>query len=130
MYPFTKTIEFRFKMYPKNFYKVKDFYENVLGYPIVDSWDSEDDKGVMFNTGVAIIEVMTPRKGFIPPIQGTGLSLMVEDVWTLWEKLKDNPNILKPLSSTPSSWGDVGFRIADPEGFQITFFTPNSKKPK
>ncbi|MBI2641072.1 hypothetical protein HYW87_00550 [Candidatus Roizmanbacteria bacterium] len=54
---------------------------------------------------------------------------MVKDVWALWEKLKDNPNIQKPLSSSPSEWGDVGFRIADPEGFQITFFIPNSQKP-
>ncbi len=128
MYPLTKTTQFRFKMYPKDFYKVKEFYEKVLGYPIVDSWDSPDDKGVMFNTGAAVIEIMTPRKGFNPLIQGTGLSLMVEDVWSLWEKLKNHPNILKPLSTAPSSWGDVGFRIKDPEGFQITFFTPAKLK--
>ncbi|MBI2641071.1 hypothetical protein HYW87_00545 [Candidatus Roizmanbacteria bacterium] len=70
MYPLTKTIQFRFKMYPKDFYKVREFYEKVLGYPIVDSWDTPDDKGVMFNTEAAIIEVMTPRKNFVPPIQG------------------------------------------------------------
>ena len=116
-------------MYPKDFYKVKEFYEKVLGYPIVDGWDSPEDKGAMFDTGAAIIEVMTPRKGLRPPVQAASLSLMVEDVWALWEKLKDHPNILKPLSA-PSSWGDVGFKIADPEGFQITFFTPNSKKPR
>ncbi|MBI2641066.1 hypothetical protein HYW87_00520 [Candidatus Roizmanbacteria bacterium] len=84
----------------------------------------------MFHTGAAIIEVMTPRKGLVPPVQAASLSLMVEDVWSLWEKLKDHPNILKALSTIPSSWGDVGFKIADPEGFQITFFTPFSKKPK
>lgn len=123
MYPLTKVTQFRFKMYPKDFYKVKEFYGNVLGYPIVDSWDSVDDKGVMFNVGTAIIEIMTPRDKFIPPIQGVGLALMVEDVWSLYEKIKNHPNIIKPLRSHPSSWGDISFRIADPEGFQITFFT-------
>lgn len=125
----TLVTEFRFKLYPKDFYKVKDFYENVLSYQIVDSWDSENDKGVMFNTGDAILELLTPKDGY-KPVQGAGLSLMVKDVWTLWEKLKDHPNIIKPLSLHPSSWGDVGFRIADPEGFQITFFTPDKLKPR
>lgn len=91
----TLVTEFRFKLYPKNFYKVKDFYENILSYQIVDSWDSKNDKGVMFNTGDAILELLTPKDGY-KPVQGSGLSLMVKDVWTLWEKLKDHPNIIKP----------------------------------
>ena len=121
LYPLTKSTEFRFKMYPKDFYKVKDFYENTLGYPVIDGWDSEDDKGVMFDAGAAGIEVMASRDGFLPSVQGVGLALMVEDVWSLWEKLKDHPNIIKKLRSRP--WGDISFRITDPEGFQISFFT-------
>ncbi len=124
----TLVTEFRFKLYPKDFYKVKDFYENTLGYQIVDSWDSENDKGVMFNTGDAILELLTPKKGY-KPMQGAGLSLMVRDVWSLWERLKDHSNIIKPLSQKPSTWGDVEFRIADPEGLQITFFTHAKQKP-
>lgn len=125
----TLVTEFRFKLYPKDFYKVKDFYENTLGYEIVDSWDSENDKGVMFNTGDAILELLTPKDGY-KPVQGAGLSLMVKDVWLLWERLKDHSNIIKLLNQKPSVWGDVGFRIADPEGFQITFFTPAKHQPK
>lgn len=125
----THVTEFRFKLYPKDFYKVRDFYENTLGYQIVDSWDSKDDKGIMFDTGDAILELLTPKDGY-KPVRGAGLSLMVKDVWALWERLKDHPNIIKPISSQPSSWGDVGFRIADPEGFQITFFTPVKMRSK
>lgn len=125
-YPLTKTTQFRLKLYPKDFYKVKDFYENVLGFPILNRWDGMDNKGIMFDTGMAIIELLTPKDGYVP-IQGSNVSLQVADVWTLWEKLKDHSNIVKPLNLRP--WGDMAFRIADPEGFQITFFTPNKLRP-
>jgi len=125
LYPLTKTTEFRLKLYPKDFFKVKDFYENTLGYPIVNSWDNEDDKGVMFDTGVAIIEMLTPREGYLP-IQGSNISLQVKDVEALWEKLKNHPSIVQPLKLR--SWGDMSFRILDPEGFRISFFT--TQKPK
>ncbi len=127
MYELTKTNQFRLKLYPKNFEKVKDFYENLLAYPIIKSWDGADGSGVMFDTGVAIIELLTPKNGYVK-IQGCNLSLQVVDIWILWEKLKNHPNIVKPLNLRP--WGDVSFRITDPEGFQISFFTPNSQKSK
>lgn len=123
LYPLTKTTEFRLKLYPKDFFLVKDFYENTLGYPIVNSWDYGNDKGVMFNAGTAIIELITPRGEYLP-IQGSNISLQVEDVWALWEKLKDHPNIVKPLGLNPWVGGDVSFRINDPEGFRISFFSP------
>lgn len=127
LYSLTKTTQFRLKVYPKDFYKVKDFYERVLGYPILNSWDEVNNKGVMFDTGVAIIELLTPKDGYVP-IQGSNVSLQVANVWALWEKLKDHSNIVKSLSL--ASWGDMGFRIVDPEGFQITFFTPEKLKKK
>jgi catechol 2,3-dioxygenase-like lactoylglutathione lyase family enzyme len=126
LYPLTKSSEFRLKLYPKDFYKVKDFYENLLGYPIVDSWDGEESKGVMFDTGGAILELLTPKGEYLP-FQGSDISLKVDNVWELWERLKDYPSIVKALDSY--SWGDTGFKIADPEGFKISFFTSTKEKP-
>jgi predicted enzyme related to lactoylglutathione lyase len=125
VYPLTKVKEFRLKLFPKDFYKVKDFYENTLGYPITDSWDGDKSKGAMFDTGVAIIELLTPKTDYVN-LQGSNVALMVDDIWKLWDKLKNHPNIVMPLTERP--WGDVSFRITDPEGFQITFFTPKKMK--
>lgn len=124
LYPLTKTVEFRLKLYPKDFSKVKDFYENTLGYPIVNFWDNPGDQGVMFDTGVAIIELLTPKDGYMP-IQGSNTSLKVENLAELWGKLKNHPNIVKPFGVNPWGKGDVSFRITDPEGFRITFFSEN-----
>ena len=107
---------------------MKDFYENTLGYPIVNSWDNGNDKGVMFDTGMAVLELLTPKDGYLP-VQGSNVSLRVADIWALWEKLKDHPNIVKPLGINPWGDGDLSFRIVDPEGFRITFFAPNKSKP-
>ncbi|MBP6084831.1 VOC family protein [Candidatus Gracilibacteria bacterium] len=116
----TKTSEFRLKLYPANFGLVKEFYRDVLQFPIVKQWDDgPDNKGVMFSTGVAIIELLSPDQ--YAPVQGCAVSLRVADVDQLWEKLKDVDFIEHPLRN--NSWGDRSFCIKDPEGFKITFFS-------
>ena len=119
IYSLTKTSEFRLKLYPNDFKKVRDFYENILNFPLLDNWDGENS-GAMFNTGAGIVELLTSKEGYTP-IRGTNLSLGVDDVWKLWEELKDKVKVIHALRN--NSWGDTSFRISDPEGFEITFFT-------
>lgn len=119
--PLTKVGEFRLKLYPKDFYKVREFYEKILCWPIIDSWDQGDnEKGAMFGTGSATLELLSPKKGY-QPIQGASISIEVKNVMKLWDYLKDKA----PIEWSPrhNSWGDTSFCIADPEGFKITFFT-------
>lgn len=113
--------EFRLKLYPKDFQTVRNFYETTLNLPVVNEWDrGEGDKGVMFQVGPAILELLTPEASYAP-IQGTDLSLAVPNVQVLWEQLKDKAPVLFPLRH--NKWGDMSFCIADPEGFALTFFT-------
>lgn len=116
--------EFRLKLYPRDFTRVRVFYESTLAFPIVHEWDhGEADRGVMFNTGAAIIELLSPespRTEHIPPT-GCDISLHVQNVWDLWEQLQHTCTIIFPLRD--NAWGDTSFAIADPEGFEITFFT-------
>lgn len=117
----TNITEVRFKLYPKNFYKVRKFYEELLGFTVVKSWDdAQNHKGVMFKIGKSILEIQAPEKDYVP-VKGSGLSLEVKNVKNLWKKLKNNVNITQPIQDNP--WGDTSFGIADPEGFEIKFFT-------
>lgn len=117
----TRVSEFRVKLYPKNFYLVRKFYEETLGYPVIKDWDrSENDKGVMFNVSGTVLELLTPDNGY-RPISGCDFSLEVADVQALWEQMKNGDNIVYPIKDNP--WGDTSFRIKDPEGFEISFFT-------
>lgn len=112
--------EFRLKLYPKDFYGVREFYETELGYKVVDEWDRPESKGVMFDVGGTILELLTPKSGY-RPIAGADVSLEVKDVWKLYESMRDKSYILRGLKN--NDWGDTSFHITDPEGFRITFFT-------
>lgn len=113
--------EFRVKLYPNNFDLVRNFYEDELGFVVTNHWDRGDkDRGVMFDVGGTTLELLSPE-GSYKPITGCDFSLEVDDVKLLWEQLKDGNNIRHELRH--NEWGDTSFRVADPEGFEISFFT-------
>jgi len=116
----TRVSEFRLKLYPKDFYLVRKFYEENLGFDVVHDWDRTESKGVMLNTGSAIIELLYPGDTY-EESKGINLSLEVKDVNSLWEKFKNKDFIAYAIKH--NSWGDTSFGIYDPEGFRITFFT-------
>jgi len=112
--------EFRLKLYPKDFLKVREFYEKTLGFGVIDEWDrGEHDRGAMFRVGPSVLELLSPEKEY-QPITGTGLSLEVPDVRGLWVHLKDKTPVIFELRD--NSWGDTSFCVADPEGFELIFF--------
>lgn len=119
----TKVGEFRLKLYPRNFARVRHFYEKILKFPVIQQWDrGEYDRGVMFDTGGAIIELLSLQKKY-QPVAGCGLSLKVSDVWQLWKKFRNSDNVIFGIRD--NAWGDTSFKIIDPEGFEICFFTKN-----
>lgn len=120
----TKVSEFRFKLYVKEFDRTREFYEHLLEFPVLHSWNRGDkDRGIMFDTGAGIIELLSPPDGY-KPLKGCGLSLEVQNVEKLWEKLKDHPGIIFGLRK--NNWGDTSFCINDPGSLRITFFTKDT----
>ncbi len=121
LYPLAKVKEFRLKLYVKDFSESKNFYQNFLGYPVIKEWDrGEKDRGIMFDTGTTVLEVLTSEAGY-KPLQGVDVSWEVEDVGKLWQKFKDYKNVIFELRD--NDWGDTSFKIKDPDGFGLTFFT-------
>ncbi|HIA91567.1 TPA: VOC family protein [Candidatus Saccharibacteria bacterium] len=116
-----KVAEFRLKLFPKDFYKVRNFYEDQLGFKVVNEWDHEDKKGVMFTVGPAILELLWEKDQATPEYRSSDVSWRVDDVWSIWEEYKGKECIVFELRD--NSWGDTSFFIKDPEGFRITFFT-------
>lgn len=116
----TNVSEFRLKLYPKDFNKVRAFYEHELGYNVTHEWDRPGSQGVMFDVGGTILELLTPQSHY-QPIVGGNVSWEVKDVWKLHDAMKDKPYMTRGLKDNP--WGDTSFHIQDPEGFSITFFT-------
>jgi len=117
--PLFKVSEFRLKLYPQNYKECLRFYRDVLYFPIIQQWDRKDSKGVMFDTGAAIIELLWD--GSSVKAKGVDISVQVKDVWTLASKLKGKVKVIHPLRD--NAWGDTSYAIQDPAGFEITFFT-------
>lgn len=117
----TKVREFRLKLYPRDFDRVRHFYERNLTFPVIHEWNrGQNDRGVMFSTGSATLELLSPEKEY-QPIAGCSLSLEIADVWKLWQNFEGADNVIFPLRD--NAWGDTSFCISDPEGLKITFFT-------
>ncbi len=120
----TSVNEFRLKLYPNDFGLVRSFYEDKLGFVVTHEWDNgPNNKGVMFLVGNTTLELLSPPDGY-KQVQGADVSWEVTDVEGLWEKLKDNTPVVHELRH--NSWGDTSFRITDPEGFNISFFTKDN----
>ncbi len=117
-----KVDEFRLKLYPKDYQRQKQFYDQVLGFAIVHEWDRPESKGVMFKVGESILEFMWPIEHGLEDIStGSGLSLGVDDANALYASLKNRVTIGHELRH--NAWGDTSFSIIDPEGYAISFFT-------
>lgn len=112
--------EFRLKLFPQDFLKVRKFYEKYLGFNVLDEWNRPGSQGVMFEVGGTTLELLTPQPNY-KPVQGANVSWAVPDVKKLWEQVKNTAKVVYELRD--NSWGDTSFTIADPEGFEITFFT-------
>lgn len=121
MHDLIKVNEFRLKLFPNDFYKMRKFYEEELGLTVTEDWDHEDRKGVMFKAGETTFELIWFRDSEKKKLQGTETGWEIPDVWSLYEIMKDKPYLKTELKDT--SWGDTAFDIVDPEGFVITFFT-------
>ena len=117
-----KVNEFRLRLYPDDFYGSREFFLNVFGFSIRHEWDEPDSKGVMFDVGGTTLEFLWPDEGGYGDLAtGSGLSLAVDDVWKLFDELKDKVEIKHSLRD--NSWGDTSFGVVTPQGYKISFFT-------
>ncbi len=117
-------LEFRLKLYPKHFDRVRAFYADTLGFSVRTEWnDDPAHRGVMFDTGSGIIELLSGAHQSDAATYSNDISLRVSNVHAVWEKFKDDESVIFPIRK--NDWGDTSFCIADPEGFEITFFTPD-----
>ena len=121
-----KVTEFRLKMYPKDFNKVRSFYADELQFNIIHEWNrGEQDRGTMFDVGGTTLELLTQDKPH-QPVAGADLSLEIEDVWACYEIIKDKNYLAEGL--VDNAWGDTSLRIVDPEGLSISLFTKNENR--
>ena len=107
--------------------KVKNFYGDVLGMPIVRSWGEEVTEGLMFDTGAGLIEVFTNATTPLPQGAVRHFALRTGDVDKCVEVVKNAGYevIIEPkdivIQSAVSFPARIAFAIG-PVGEEIEFF--------
>ena len=108
------------------------FYRDVLGLPVVSSWERDTGRGAILDAGRATLELLSPkqaeqideievgRSGVSGPVR---IALRVADSVELAARLAaaGAEQLAEPVV-TP--WSDRNVRLRTPEGIQLTLFTP------
>jgi hypothetical protein len=119
------------ELHVTNFGAVKDYY-GKLGFEVVWERAPEGFKGYMvlrrdgnilcFWGGSDVIYQQTYFKKFkkdTPSGKGVELVLMVDEIESFYEEVKNVANIVEPLVRQP--WGLKDFRCVDPFGYYLRF---------
>ena len=115
----------------RNFELTNRFYEQVLGFPRLNSWESEDGRSALFQAGTAVIEVCgRSRPGetsgrdeaydYQGPSHKLSLEMVVSSAEEVYQELlfRDR-NIPGGLRQDGS--GTLVFGTHDPDGVKIIF---------
>ena len=118
--------------------KVKDyrasfeFYKNVLGLKLSQSWQRQDSWGAIFVTGTSLIEILWQPSGvgleqsnYIPLRDKIDVFFEVHDIDILHKRLLDSGVAIagKPQDMP---WGYRIFKIKDPDNISIVLSQPLS----
>jgi catechol 2,3-dioxygenase-like lactoylglutathione lyase family enzyme len=92
--------------------KSRQFYENLLGFVPGPSYEPTRWQSYICQEGVYFA---------VGETQGSTneISFVVEDLEELWERVKDQVEVISPLEKTP--WGTYRFVIRDPDGNLLAF---------
>ena len=74
-----------------------------------------------------VLELIDDRRS-AAVVSACGLSLAVENDWKLHQELIRSDISIGPLKER--DWGDTSFRIEDPSGFSIVFFSQTRQTPR
>lgn len=117
--------EVRLHVFASDIKEMTRFYNKILEFPVVRTWQDAAGSGVLINIGGNIIELFSKsgNKDNKKFFGNCSFSLRVKDVIKLHDKFSRKNIAIGDLQK--NSWGDTSFIVSDVEGNQITFFTPD-----
>jgi catechol 2,3-dioxygenase-like lactoylglutathione lyase family enzyme len=127
----TEISELRITLTVSDFDKAVAFYRDGLGLSQVADWSSDNGRVILLEAGRATLELFDEAQAAnIDKVEAGGrvsgqvrLCLQVPDSDALANRLTDAGGTrVAPAVDTP--WGDRNARIQDPDGLQLTLFTP------
>lgn len=105
-----------------------EFYRDILGLPVVSSWDRPDGAGHLLDAGGGIVELLGKTPGdvsrggwdFIMPVAKYEVILVVADAKAAHDALKaKGVETAEPLAAT--AWGASRFSVLDPDETPVVY---------
>lgn len=122
--------QFRFAYFTPLYEETILFYRDVLGLPILESWDrNPEDRGTVFSAASGMIEVLAvPGKSEVSslwderPPQGAFMVIETNPVEALYHRaVETGLPIHQELKD--QSWGHRSFCVREPNGLILYFFS-------
>ena len=102
------------------------FYRDILGFETMMKNPENDPVWMMLGKGNALIMLQQEESidEEYPALKGKSggaltFFIQVDDIDSLYERVKGNADLVKPLAATP--YGKREFAVQDPDGFILTF---------
>jgi lactoylglutathione lyase len=122
--------ELRVALTAEDYDRTLAFYRDVLGLPLVETWEEAGGRGAVLDAGRATLEVLSASHADLVDRIETGepigtrvrLALEVDDSAETAEKLvAAGAELVGGPVVTP--WAHRNVRLRDPDGMQLTLFT-------
>ncbi len=117
----------------RSFDRTSRFYEQVMGFPRLNSWEAEDGRRALFEAGTAVIEVVGRPRGeestrdeafdYQGPEHKLRLDLVVPSAEAVYEELLFRDRNI-PGGLQRGEGGGLVFGTHDPDGVKIVFREP------
>jgi catechol 2,3-dioxygenase-like lactoylglutathione lyase family enzyme len=108
------------------------FYRDVLGLPVLSSWEPESGSGTILDAGRATVELLSPAQAEQIDEIEVGKS-GVSGLLRIALEVSDSVEVAGRLAGAGAEalgepvvtpWSDRNVRLRTPEGIQLTLFTP------
>jgi lactoylglutathione lyase len=122
--------ELRVAVTVEDYEQAVEFYRDVLGLPVIQSWDQPSGSGAILNAGRATLELLSLAQAELVDQVEVGarvagpvrLALEVDDSEETAEKLVGGgAELIGGPAVTP--WSHRNVRLRAPDGMQLTLFT-------
>jgi catechol 2,3-dioxygenase-like lactoylglutathione lyase family enzyme len=121
--------EFRCAFFTDEYESTVSFYRDLLEFQVGESWNrAPDDKGTIFLAGSGMIEVLTKpgheRSWVWSKEKPRGFAIVIEldDVDAFYARILEK-EIVVAASIADWEWGHRSFRIEDPNGVTLYFYS-------
>lgn len=100
---------------PGDFDKSLEFYRDILGWDVSDSWGGNGaDRGAILSGGGMKVVISEEERGNAPHVH-----LDIHNIDARFKKLPPGTHVVRPPEST--KWGTRWFVVQDPDGTLIAF---------